>query len=779
MASAKQKEQIGPFVVERVLGRGAQGVVYLARDNRLNRFVAVKTIAPEKIGKQFNAKQLEKEASAAAKLKHPNIVPLYDIGDHRGVPYLVFEYIDGVTLTETIAQRGEHSVFDVLKIALGVLDGLIHAHQQGVIHCDIKPSNVLLDANSTARISDFGISRLLCDSATDKSSMQGSLRYLAPEVVSEKPIDARSDIFSFGQLLYELLTGEKAIKATASAAILYEIAHGEPTRPSSIIESLDQRLDAIVLTATARNPDDRYKSAADVKKALEEFLADQSQLTGEDNEGKGNTATVNYLLTKIRRDADFPAFSQHITEINRLASSDSDTTVIELTNAVLKDYSLTNKLLRLVNSPVYGQFGGQINTVSRAITILGFDNIRMLAVGLLVFDQIKNRPQAKALMEANMWCFVGAFVARKIVDKDRRHDTEMTFIAALLHKLGTLLVIYYLPDEYEAIQKLVEQQGMSEDDAARKILGVHFHVLGQRVGETWGLPPLLLNAMEPPADRGIREGTDSAASVLNTVGFASSLLEIVSASDADPEKQKEQRKTLLDHYGKVVKIDAKQLQGIVESSLEQAGELMEFPAEWQAELRARLAVASGKAPPKSVAPSAESGSSDNGGDATILLRGVSDVTSMMMGEHGLSDILVTVLESIYRGLGLNRVVLLINHAAKKTLVVRFGFAPDLDELKAKMKIPLEAKDAVGESLRKKEDLLINDVATIGSDVVLPNWCTAALRARSVGVYPLVIKDSLIGAIYFDSLNAGSITAEQVAHIQALRNQASLAIKMHS
>ena len=776
MASPQQKKHIGPFEVESVLGRGAQGVVYLARDNRLKRFVAIKTIGLKSAEGAIDTAQFQKEAHAVAKLKHANIVPIYDIGEWQGRPYLVLEYVEGKTLADAISDRDKYSIFDLLKMCVGMLDGLAHAHAQGVIHCDIKPSNILLDNNSSVKLTDFGISRLLSDSTAELKKMQGTLRYLAPEVVTGQSVCAQSDVFSIGLVMYELLTGKPAIKAKDSAASLYEVAHGEPLRPSAQVPAIDKAIDAIVMTATNRKIADRYESVEKMKVAIERFLNKSAESEPDNDVAKGNSTTVKYLLAKIRRNTDFPAFSQHITEINRLAASDSDATVIELTNAILKDYSLTNKLLRLVNSPVYGQFGGKINTVSRAVTILGFSNIRMLAVGLLVFDQVKNRPQVKSLMEANMWCFVAAFISRQIVGKERRNDTEMTFIASLLNKLGTLLVIYYLPDEYEAITQQVEQQGLSEDEAAKSVLGVHFYQLGQLVGESWGLPTLLIDAMQPPSAKGIHKGHDSASKVLNTVGFSSSLLSTIKT--VKPQDQKQHIDELLKQYKTVIDTDQKKLQKIIDSSLEQAFELIDLPVEWQEEFSASISLSRGEevqAAPLTVT------SKDLGsvGDKMQLLSGINDVTTMMMGEHSLSEILVTVLESIYRGLGLNRVVLLINNAKKQSLVVRFGFAPDLDLLKEKLAISVKADDEIGKALRNQADLLIDNVSTLPEGAKLPAWCTQALGANSFGIYPIVIKNSLIGAIYFDSLRTEKIAEEDLVHIQSLRNQAALAIKMNS
>ncbi|MEM7293631.1 MAG: HDOD domain-containing protein, partial [Pseudomonadota bacterium] len=756
--------------------RNAQGVVYLARDERLKRFVAIKTLESNRANASPDDPQLKREAAAVAQLRCPQIVPLYDVGEWQGTPYLVFEYVEGETLAARIKSQGSIPVFDALSMLQNILDGLEHAHQQGVLHCDIKPSNIMIDSDGTARILDFGISRLVTEKAPDKSKLEGSIYYLAPELLAGDHCETRSDIYACGALLYEMLTGQRAIKATDSAAALYEIAHGDVSRPSVAVNSISSKVDAIVLTSMARAPVDRYADATQMKGAIQTFLDDNGELEVHDSKHPhGNT--VNYLFEKIRRNSDFPAFSQHIVEINRLAASESDATVVELTNAVLRDYSLTNKLLRLVNSSVYGQFGGQITTVSRAITILGFDNIRMLAVGLLIFDQIKNRPQVKSLMEASLWSFVAAFLSRRVAGKAAQKHMELTFISTLLHNLGNLLVIFYLPDEYESIQKLVQQNGISEEAATRKVLGTPIYKVGQHVAESWGLPNILINAMAPADPDGTLKGHDDFTAVLNTVNFSNGAIDVAKSSDgASANKKLEELAT---RYDGIVSIEPNELQSTIQNCLEQAFDVIEFPRDWKHEMRAITGLESS---------SSESGQGDveteskpvafgDQTDLEVLLSGLNDVTNMMMSERGLSEILGTVLETLHRGLSVNRTLLFINNSAKDEMRVRFGFAPEFDKIKQSLSLKLQGDDTIVAALSERRDLLVKSADDEG--VMLPQWCSRALRAVGVGVFPIVIGKSLVGAIYFDSPSPRSYSSRELELIQSLRNQVALAIKMNS
>ncbi|MEM7209199.1 MAG: HDOD domain-containing protein [Pseudomonadota bacterium] len=775
MAAAKPKGRIGPFTLDRELGRGAQGVVYLARDDRLNRNVAIKTL------KSFGhvAKEgytLADEAAVVARLQHPNIVALYDIGEWQGTPYLVFEYVAGATLSQRIASEGALQVNSALILAKELLQGLAHAHDHSVLHCDVKPSNVLVESNGRARISDFGISRYISESVEDKTQLAGSVHYLAPELVDGKARSVLSDIYALGAVLFEMLTGQRAVQQPDATAALFAISQGVLPRPSDLCEGLDARVDAIVMRAMTKQATDRFASAQKMIEAIDEFEESARRIADVPVKASGKTNTVSYLLAKIRRSQDFPAFSQHVMEINRLASSDSDTTVVELTNAILRDYSLTNKLLRLVNSSQYGQFGGQITTVSRAVTILGFDNIRMLAVGLLVFEQIKNRPKIKELMEACLWSFTGAFLSRQIVTRSGKKNAEITFISSLLHRLGEQILIYYLPDEFASMQQLIEQHGLSEDAAARKVLGVPVHVVGQQIGECWGLPPLLITAMQVSHNEGVIKGHDEDTQVLNTVAFSDGCISAV-CEDKDSHSRLGE---LAKQYDGLVDIDDESLSRMIDRCINDAFEVVEIPVEWRTELHAKLrrgqTITATEAEPLADQNTAVNESDPSIKRTQLLLAGINDVTSMMIGDHALTDILIAVLESIYRGLDLQRVLLMINNSRKDSLSVRFGFAADLDSIKNTFSLQCSDTDCVGIGLSKRSDTLIDNVTELEPGERLPPLLP---QTGMLGVYPIVVGASLIGAIYIDAHNPQQIDPSAIAHIQSLRNQAALAIKLNS
>ena len=240
----------------------------------------------------------------------------------------------------------------------------------------------------------------------------------------------------------------------------------------------------------------------------------------------------------------------------------------------------------------------------------------------------------------------------------------------------------------------------------------------------------------------IRKNTDKASCVLNTVGFSSTLLDIVKT--VDPENQTSRFDALLKDYKGVVKLDGDELKVIIERSTEQVSNLMEFPKEWRAEMRAKLSIACGKqidnVPTGGDEFTTESPlESTGGGDTNILLSSINDVTNMMVVYSNLSDIFVAILESIYRGLGLNRVVLLINNADKKELVVRFGFAPDLDESRGSMKVSTEAADPIAKALNDKTDLLVDNVSATSIATELPIGTTvywepnASARIQSLSI----------------------------------------------
>jgi predicted Ser/Thr protein kinase len=266
-------ERIGRYQVLGVLGQGAMGTVYRGRDDRLERDVALKVMSKGLADPDSRAR-FEREAKAAAKLQHPNIVVIYELGEHEGAPFMALELLEGVDLQRGIDSGIRPDPRATLPVVLQLLDGLGHAHEHGIVHRDVKPSNVFLPYGRPAKIMDFGVARLTGIGTTTSGVVVGTANYMSPEQASAGDIDGRSDLFSAGLILYELVTGEKAYQADSFVAMLYKIIH-EPPDLSLIPEGREwERLRGVLTRALARKADDRYPDARAMSAELAQALVD-------------------------------------------------------------------------------------------------------------------------------------------------------------------------------------------------------------------------------------------------------------------------------------------------------------------------------------------------------------------------------------------------------------------------------------------------------------------------------------------------------------------------
>jgi eukaryotic-like serine/threonine-protein kinase len=263
----------GRYRVLREVGRGAMGIVYLARDDKIGRSVAIKALRidaglPSRDKEQI-ADRFEREARAAGMLSHPNIVTVHDVGEEGGTPYIAMEYLEGATLTE-IASEGPLSIRQATDIVGQVLSALSYAHAHEVVHRDIKPDNIFMLPDGRVKVADFGIARISSVSAmTQVGQVIGTPGYMSPEQVKGEQVGPASDIFSVGVLLYELLTGTAAFGSTSPTSIMYKIVHEEP-KPLHVVNSaLPAYLEAIVAKATAKSPGDRYADASQMRDDLQ------------------------------------------------------------------------------------------------------------------------------------------------------------------------------------------------------------------------------------------------------------------------------------------------------------------------------------------------------------------------------------------------------------------------------------------------------------------------------------------------------------------------------
>ena len=274
------------YRIESKIGEGGMGVVYRARDIHLNRTVAAKVLPPEKIADPDRRERFVREARAASALNHPNIVAIYDIRSEEGVDFIVMEYVEGTTLEEAIPPKGMR-VGQALEYAIQIADALARAHGAGILHRDIKPSNLMLTPEGRVKILDFGLAKLAepVDSSPEAPTMTrpltevgvvvGTAPYMSPEQAEGRPLDARSDIFSFGAVLYEMVTGRKPFTGASRLAILSKVLHEEPAPPGGLAE-MPLDLEKAVLRCLRKDPARRYQTMADLKVALEDLEAESA-----------------------------------------------------------------------------------------------------------------------------------------------------------------------------------------------------------------------------------------------------------------------------------------------------------------------------------------------------------------------------------------------------------------------------------------------------------------------------------------------------------------------
>ncbi len=283
-------QRLGRYEIVEELGRGAMGAVYKARDPQLGREVAVKVIltanlSPDEL-KQYK-QRFYREAQAAGQMSHPGIITIHDVAedDVSGQPYLVMEFVQGATLDDLLASGTKKlSIPDMLDIAIQVSDALDYAHRRGVIHRDIKPSNILVTADSRAKIADFGVAKLAGTEITQTGQLVGTPAFMSPEQLTGDPVDARSDLFSFGAVLYFMFTGEKPFPGDTVTSVIYKVMQMAPTPARKLNPALPAEVDIILARVMAKNPDQRYANgralAADLEAVkLGRPLAGASQST--------------------------------------------------------------------------------------------------------------------------------------------------------------------------------------------------------------------------------------------------------------------------------------------------------------------------------------------------------------------------------------------------------------------------------------------------------------------------------------------------------------------
>jgi len=266
-------KKIGKYTILGILGKGGMGIVYKALDPDIEREVAIKTVRFDTLidgtEKDEMMTRFIREAKAAGRLSHPNITTIYDVCREKDVTYIVMQFVEGQSLQGLIDSGRKFPPSEIIQLMKPLCDCLDYAHENGIVHRDIKPGNILIDKSGKPFLADFGVARIETSTLTQSGTTVGTLSYMSPEQVKGQTVDSRSDIFALGVILYELLAGKKPFAGDNLSTIVYKIVHEEPERITAVNKDLPRGYEMVIQKALAKNPEDRYQDCREIISDLE------------------------------------------------------------------------------------------------------------------------------------------------------------------------------------------------------------------------------------------------------------------------------------------------------------------------------------------------------------------------------------------------------------------------------------------------------------------------------------------------------------------------------
>ena len=804
-AGPREPGLLGRFELRRILGHGAQAVVWLAFDPRLEREVAIKLMTVEKGTDPSTMTGWLQEARSVSRLTHPGIVPLFEADAHQQQPYLVFEYVEGQTLSSVLGKRGALPTAEAVALALEMLEALMVAHAAGVIHRDLKPSNIMVNPAGRARIMDFGIAaraQVVTESEAT-GSINGTPGYLSPEAAKGLPPTALMDVFAVAVVLAEMLSGRSLMAERDPQRAIQRVIEEQLMLPADLSADVDDRLRAIIMRGLARDPLLRHASAEVFRDELVSWLGVSPASEAAAGAGGGGSGTLDFLLRRMRHKTDFPALSNSIIRIQGMATSETES-VGNVTSEILKDVALTNKLLRLVNSAHFAR-GGSISTVSRAVSLVGFNGIRNMALSLVLLERMQDKTHATALKEEFLRALMAGSIAGELSAGVR--GSEEAFIGALFQNLGRLLAEFYFPEEARTVRSLCTgaRKPVSEATASASVLGLNYEMLGTGVAKAWGLPEGIQRSMrkpmgEPPA----RQPADLSERLRWTAGAANEMADIL--LHAEPKDVDARLSLVAKRYAKALGATVEEIQATTAVARKK---LIDMAAAMDLHVSAGSAASKllkeptaadllggaqqGNGPdslsfielhatevqsPTVVAVPVESKPAHH--VAQILSSGIQEITDSMVDEFKLSDVLRMILETMFRALDFRHVVFCMRDPKVEALTGRFGLGQGVDNLVRAFNIPLKATptDLFSVVCLKGADTMISDASEPHLAQRLPEWYRKSVNAPTFLLLPLMLKGRPFGLIYADKAEKGGLVLDEkeLALLRTLRNQAVVAFK---
>jgi serine/threonine protein kinase len=791
---------LGRFELKRLLGQGAQSMVWLAHDPRMEREVAIKVLRPISGVDEQAIKQWLQEARSVGKVKHPSIVPVFEADIQDEHAYLVFEYVAGGTLAQLIARKGALPAREAVAYMLDVLDAIAVAHAEGVVHRDIKPSNILVDSIGRARIMDFGIAAHTHTTVSgEQVALGGTLGYLSPEAIDGAQPVPSMDLFACGLVLAELLLGKPLVNEAEPSRAIYRLANEQLLLPPEVGSDVDDSLRALVNRALVRDPLQRFPDARSFFNALNDWRLPP----GDDSAHAATGGTLEFLLRRMRHKSDFPALSESVVRIQNMAASETES-VSSVTNQILKDVALTNKLLRVVNTAHYAR-SGAISTVSRAVTLVGFNGIRNMALSLVLLEHMQDKAHAAQIKDEFVRSLLAGTLGAEMCATSK--EAEEAFIGAMFQNMGRLLVQFYFPEEAAQVRALVQTQKepLSEELASLKVLGMSYENLGLGIAKAWGLPESIQRCMRQAVGSPPSSASLDPLERLRWVATASNEMADVLLK-YEPADAAARIALVARKYAHCVGTTERQLNTVVEqgkAKLKDLAGAMEIRVKPDSAahkvLHGTHAKTSAPVETSSASPVMDSGfvslelhateapevatpvqSVKSTQVAETLAAGIQDITNAMVEDFKLTDVLRMVLETMYRAMGFDRIIFCMRDPKNETVTGRFGLGDSVETFVKDFKVPLKAAtpDLFAVVCMKGMDSMISDASESRILSRLPPWYLQSLNAPAFLLLPLQIKSAPFGLIYADKTTKGALDLndKELGLLRTLRNQAVMAFK---
>lgn len=504
--------KIDRFLIERSLGAGSQGTVLLAKDEKLSRRVALKLLKPGEL--TVDDDQMVHEAKIASQLQHQNLVTLHEVGSYHHLHYLIFEFVDGESLKDKLRREGALSIKEAVILTSQILAGVAHLHEHGIVHRDLSPANILLSANGTPKVTDFGISTWYRQDAA-VAEISGTLPYMSPEPFAREPLGPYSDVFTVGAIFFEMLVGRRLMRWSSREAIIHNIINGDPVADTEPVDC-DPILKNVLIRSLQRKVAQRYPSAREMKAELDTYRVPR-EATNLNEPSKH--ATADFLFRRMRHKKGFSALSGHISKVLELTADGSTATAERIANILAKDITLSQRVLTAANSAFYGS--ADITTLPRAIVLLGYEQVRMIVTKSLIEQQFTSG--SPALHDAMIRSFYSAVLAKVFAHRTGFKRSADAFTCAMFHDLGRTLTIHYFEDEYAAILEFAAEKHVDELTASREVLGIPYFQLGVDVAHAWKFPQSFIDAMVPLPRGRLEPTAEETAHLVFVAAFANAM----------------------------------------------------------------------------------------------------------------------------------------------------------------------------------------------------------------------------------------------------------------